>query len=536
MPQLRYLDSTGLLSTVTMGAQPILIGRSNTCNVVFIDDMISREHTRIDRDPDGKYRLRDLGSRNKTHVNGQQVNETLLIPGDIIRVGDHVLEYLDNDAGSERISADFLTPDTQDPADCSWVKIKAPITLASGQLERLSGLFNQSGLTSRPEDIAHLCLSRIVVELQAERGFIAVRGDDKHVLNPIAVRGLARGLSGSMTPVSHTFAVAPLLQKVAGSYPQSSRKVEDKAGYATVAAVAPLMFQGTPVGVIYIDRPTSKQPFSAATVQHLIAAGAMIGAAMGAATRRLSDTIGMQESAWLSSVRQSHVALNSAPVGNDTFDVGYRLFPGGSCRGDFCDVFHLDDQRCLVLMVDASGQGHVGIAQAMAIRGAMLNAAGVHADEIDLAATFNALNSVIANQHSRQLVACTAMICDLPAGRMTYLNAGFPPPIVMVGPGRQITLDQPSLLLGIDREYLYEETSVEMPRDFRLVVCSNGLCNTVNGSNEVFGDRRLNEFLLEKESFGTAEHIVKLISDSFTTHIAGNVQESDATALVVGRS
>ena len=77
MPQLRYIDDAGSLRTVTLGTQPLLIGRVNTCEIVFVDDMISREHTRIEREPDGRYRIRDLGSRNKTHVNGQQVSETL---------------------------------------------------------------------------------------------------------------------------------------------------------------------------------------------------------------------------------------------------------------------------------------------------------------------------------------------------------------------------------------------------------------------------------------------------------------------------
>ena len=250
------------------------------------------------------------------------------------------------------------------------------------------------------------------------------------------------------------------------------------------------------------------------------AAGNSIGASMAAASKRLTDTIGMQESAWVSSIKRAHVVLSTAPKGNDTFEVGYRLFPGETCRGDFCDVFHLDDQKTLVLLVDSGGQGHVGMAQAMAIRGAFLNATKVNPDDISLAETYNALNEMMAGHMGRQLVASMAALCDLSAGKITYINAGSPPPIVMVGPGRLVTMDQPSLLLGIDNEYLYEETAVEIPSKFRLVCCTNGMCNTVNSSNEMFGDRRLHDLLLENEAFVSAQEIVEKLSEAFTSHLS----------------
>lgn len=48
MARLRYLDQAGHLQTINPGEGQFLIGRQNTCQIVFIDDMVSREHTRID--------------------------------------------------------------------------------------------------------------------------------------------------------------------------------------------------------------------------------------------------------------------------------------------------------------------------------------------------------------------------------------------------------------------------------------------------------------------------------------------------------
>ena len=43
----------------------------------------------------------------------------------------------------------------------------------------------------------------------------------------------------------------------------------------------------------------------------------------------------------------------------------------------------------------------------------MRTAAKVHPDEPELAATFNALNTMAAGQQGRQLVACAALLCDI---------------------------------------------------------------------------------------------------------------------------
>jgi hypothetical protein len=51
---------------------PVVIGRGEDCDVVIPKRQISRQHARVERAGEG-YVLRDLGSKNGTCVNGQQV-------------------------------------------------------------------------------------------------------------------------------------------------------------------------------------------------------------------------------------------------------------------------------------------------------------------------------------------------------------------------------------------------------------------------------------------------------------------------------
>ncbi len=66
----------------------LLIGRGSDCDVVLPTRQVSRHHARIERLAEGTYQLHDLGSKNGTHVNGEEVREQprRLRDGDEIQV------------------------------------------------------------------------------------------------------------------------------------------------------------------------------------------------------------------------------------------------------------------------------------------------------------------------------------------------------------------------------------------------------------------------------------------------------------------
>jgi hypothetical protein len=64
----------------------LVLGRSSGCQLVFADDTVSRRHAEL-RMVDGRWILRDLGSSNGTWVNGRQVMEAEVAPGDRVQLG-----------------------------------------------------------------------------------------------------------------------------------------------------------------------------------------------------------------------------------------------------------------------------------------------------------------------------------------------------------------------------------------------------------------------------------------------------------------
>ncbi|MGB0717316.1 MAG: SpoIIE family protein phosphatase [Phycisphaerae bacterium] len=537
MATLRYIDGESRLCTRTLDSEQFVIGRADTCQLTIQDDMISREHVRIDLEREGRYRIRDLGSRNKTYVNGELITETLLTSGDVIRIGDYVLEYLDDGGYPQKIDLEFLTPDSSEPPHCDWIKTKAPLSLTVDQVEKLSQLLGDQPLTARAEDIANAALSHVILEMGAERGFIAMKGDGKTDLILLAQRALKRPPGGSLTPVSQTFAVAPLLQQVAGRYPETNGKLDLKMGFAATAVVAPLTHNGDTIGVLYIDRPASKRAFPSNALPYCAAAAMQIGTHIASTTRKLIRSAVREGAAWMTAIRRIQGAMMDSPQSTESFECVGKLMPGRARCGDFGQVVHLDGQRCSGLLVDGGGHGIGGLAQANAICASVRAALSV-SDEVlmDPGPLFNELNLMMAAKPTRQVIPCTYLGIDMNAGKLMYINAGGMPPLLMVAAGRLITLDQHSLVLGVDPDYTYEATRVDLPEQFKVLCHTDGLTEAVSSAGEPMGEQRLHELLLDKDAFMPSDELVEKISSAWTTHLAGTQSDDDAYVLVLGRS
>lgn len=102
----------GTLTTVDGMMHPLLedvslIGRVAGNAVVLSDSSVSSRHARVTRSPEGFF-LEDIGSRNGTYVNGDQITEkTLLADGDTVRFGKLLLTF--------NIAAETRPKDTTQP-------------------------------------------------------------------------------------------------------------------------------------------------------------------------------------------------------------------------------------------------------------------------------------------------------------------------------------------------------------------------------------------------------------------------------------
>ena len=73
-----------------------VIGRDPQCDIVIEDPMLSRIHAEVMFDGDS-FLLKDNGNLNGSYVNNVRVNSQILLPGDVIRLGDTTLKATEED-------------------------------------------------------------------------------------------------------------------------------------------------------------------------------------------------------------------------------------------------------------------------------------------------------------------------------------------------------------------------------------------------------------------------------------------------------
>jgi DNA-binding response OmpR family regulator len=90
MPMLLAKEGERAGENWTLDRDVITIGRSADCDITLPERAVSRLHARIERRNQG-FLLIDLGSRNGTHVNGQEINQPYLLQdGDEVQIAMRV--------------------------------------------------------------------------------------------------------------------------------------------------------------------------------------------------------------------------------------------------------------------------------------------------------------------------------------------------------------------------------------------------------------------------------------------------------------
>jgi FHA domain-containing protein len=125
----RLFIDDGRIQRELVVAGRTLVGRDPQCEVSHADPRLSRRHAEFRVTPDGVV-VRDLGSRNGTHVNGVLVDEVVLAPGDVVQIADLTIRF-DDDAAAPTVQLARAVRETATVAD-------APPAIEDDRTRRLS--------------------------------------------------------------------------------------------------------------------------------------------------------------------------------------------------------------------------------------------------------------------------------------------------------------------------------------------------------------------------------------------------------------
>jgi diguanylate cyclase (GGDEF)-like protein len=108
------LQGQRLGQRIDIGDAPLVIGRAPECEFQILERSVSRQHSKIWREPSG-YRVKDLDSTNKTFLNDQPIIEAELKDGDHITIGSCVLKFMDRSSVEARYHEEIYQLATVDP-------------------------------------------------------------------------------------------------------------------------------------------------------------------------------------------------------------------------------------------------------------------------------------------------------------------------------------------------------------------------------------------------------------------------------------
>lgn len=228
---------------------------------------------------------------------------------------------------------------------------------------------------------------------------------------------------------------------------------------------------------------------------------------------------------------QSDLLPDTSPeVTGYQFAHSYRT--ANEVGGDYYDFQTLPDGRLAILMGDASGHG-IAAGLLMAIANATLKTAlDVDPEPEAVASLLNA--ALFRTGDRRAFMTLFYGLLEPTTGRLDYLCAGHPFPLLRRAGGEIEELGTGTLPLGLRRELELQAESVELGSGDLLVLFTDGLPESVNGPDgDAFGFKKIRELLA---TVGSPDRVHDRILLAFDQHIGHEPLTDDLTLVVISRA
>jgi sigma-B regulation protein RsbU (phosphoserine phosphatase) len=529
-PRLQVDDTLGR-RIVAIDKPVFRIGRKSESDLRAVSTDVSREHAEIICGADGRFLLRDRGSRYGTFVNDEQVTERPLRHRDRIRLGR---------SGSAELT--FLADNASDSlAGPSSIVIDfKPLTTL---LDRLRGLGSRRVL----EEVLILVMDSAIDATGAERGFIMLaspKGELEFKIGRARGRVTLSGLSfaTSQKIPQEVFAtgreqiVADLMDGDFAGQHMGTVALGIRNVLCTPLRVVRYYEQsdGTadqrPTGVLYLDSREKGQLLSASTRAALETVATEAASAIESARlyREATEKAYLERELQLAAEIQ-RALLPEAVLNGSHFHVASSSLPCRAIGGDFFDYFDVPGGDFGFALGDVAGKGPPAALLTAMIQGAFAAQVGAAAPPSALIAQVNRtlIRRAIQSRFATVMYGALA-----PDGRLTYCNAGHNPPILLGRHGVR-RLETGGLILGLFPQAAYDEETLQLEPGDTLVVFSDGVTEALNAAGEEFGEERLLACLHEHTGGCSPEQLLERVLSTVKTFAAGAAQNDDVTALVL---
>lgn len=217
-------------------------------------------------------------------------------------------------------------------------------------------------------------------------------------------------------------------------------------------------------------------------------------------------------------------------------DIAARTVMAKEVGGDFFDVIPyevmaLDKCRHGLLVADVSGKG-VPAALFMALSRIVVRVNALwHHDPAKV--IYNSNNTITQDSKSGMFTTLFFGMLNDEDRSLTYVNAGHNPPMIFRSHDRTVERLPPTgLVLGVMENQEYESKKVTIGKGDVLVMYTDGVTESINTREELFGENRLVE-IIRTYAHLSAQEILEQVLLSVKQFTGGMPQFDDITLLIV---
>ncbi|MBD3322895.1 MAG: SpoIIE family protein phosphatase, partial [Chitinivibrionales bacterium] len=213
-------------------------------------------------------------------------------------------------------------------------------------------------------------------------------------------------------------------------------------------------------------------------------------------------------------------------------DIASLYRPCSSAGGDLYDVIQISEDLLAFLIFDVSGHGVSSALIASMTKLAFLN--HIHSVTSPRSLIERVNKEIVQHALADYFVTAFVAFLDLHNNKLSYCNAGHPPPIIYKKDEKAIvSLGTSGLFIGIFDDGLYEEKSLFLNPGDWLVLFSNGIYSVFDPQNELKGRKRLEFEILHELSSISPAGVIKSFETRLQIFEQKQKIDDDITAVVI---
>jgi len=203
--------------------------------------------------------------------------------------------------------------------------------------------------------------------------------------------------------------------------------------------------------------------------------------------------------------------------------------PATTVGGDYVAGFNIDAEHAALCVADVVGKS---LPAALLMANFQASLKSLTSQHLSPAEVGTRLNEVLyANTPLHKFVTAFYGVVNIPERTLAFTNAGHNPPLLVRSHGQCERLETGGSVLGAFPDSRYAQGEVQLRRDDRLVLFTDGLTEATDATGEQFGEERLIQLLCNHRD-RSVEELKEIVFDE-VGEFCGNTFRDDAALMVV---